>query len=31
MVQLNKDLKKVMENIKILQKERQKKYDIDNR
>ena len=31
MVQLNKDLKKVMENIKILQKERQKKYNIDNR
>ena len=31
MVQLNKDLKKLMENTKILQKERQKKYNIDNR
>lgn len=30
MVQLNKDLKKVIETSKILQKERQKKYDINN-
>lgn len=31
MVQLKKDLKKVIENSNILQKERQKKYDINNR
>ena len=31
LVQLNKDLKKIIENSKILQKERQKKLDINNR
>lgn len=31
LVQLNKDLKKIIENSKILEKERQKKYDINNR
>lgn len=31
MIRLNKDLEKIMENSKLLQKERQKKYNINNR